>query len=515
MYHARFFSRLLISLALFVASYALANPLQMEIDRALRANCLDDAQTAIRIVSVADGKVVYSRNADTPLLPASIQKMLTTAAALHYLGPEYRFQTQVRHTGERLDSVINGDLVLRGGGDPTLKNEDLWRIAHSLKRSGITHINGGIIADVHIFDAYDRAPSWKVQRSQRAYDAKIGALSLNLNSITVHALPGLNAGDPIRAWIEPAPHYMRIDNHGLTTANTRKNQKRRSFWAKRQALMTAGSANIGTLPIEIHGRLPVGSSEQVGFLNVDNPTRYTTETFRYFLNKVGIEVRGSSRMSQKLVSSYYLYQHQSAPLSLILKELNTYSSNLMAEHILKTMAAKTYETKQPASHADALKRVYAFLKQANISTQGLHVTDGSGLSRQNRFTARAMTDLLRYMYPRFDIGPDFLASLRVMGAHGAHSRRLKNSPAKGRVRAKTGSLNGVSTLAGYLPDQNGKLYAFAFFLTNNRCGYSGADKIEDEIIHAVFSSGNVPAMPQQPPLISSRLDDTVRGEATE
>lgn len=513
MNYARFFAKFLAACSVAASVNASVNALEMDINRALNAKCLDAEQTAIRIVSVADGKVIYSRNADTPLLPASIQKVLTTAAALHYLGPEYRFQTQLRYTGERHENVIDGHLVLRGGGDPTLKSEDLWRMANSLKRSGITQISGGIIADVHIFDSYDRAPSWKVKRSHRAYDAKIGALSLNLNTITVHALPGLKAGDPLRAWIEPAPHYMQLSNQGITMANTRKNRGRRSFWAKRQDFITASQAHVGTLPVEIHGRLPVGSSEQVGFLNVDNPTRYTTETLRYFLNKVGIEVRGATQVSQQLASSYYLYQHQSEPLSLILKELNTYSNNLTAEHVLKTIAAKAYKTEKPASHADALKLVYAFLRQANISTRGLRITDGSGLSRQNRFTARAMTRLLRYMYPRFDIGPDFLSSLRVMGARGAHSRRLKNSPAKGQVRAKTGSLRGVSTLAGYLPDQNGKLYAFAFLLNNNRCGYSGADRIEDKIIQAVFESHSAPAIPQQPPVISSLLDDDQAKEA--
>ncbi len=497
---------------LLMACNSFASHLEQDINRALSAQCLDDEQTAIRIVSVTDGKVIYSRNADTPLLPASIQKILTTAAALHYLGPEFRFHTQIRYTGERQQHRIDGHLVIRGGGDPMLRSEDLWRIANSLKRSGITEITGGIIADVHLFDGYDRAPSWKKVRSQRAYDAKIGALSLNLNSITVHALPGLEVGDPIRAWIEPAPAYMKLDNQGLTIADTRKNRGRRSFWAKRKALIPATQAGSGALPIEIHGRLLLGTKAQVGFLNIDNPARYTTETFRYFLNKAGITVRGRSKVSQQLVSSYYLYEHTSAPLSLILKELNTYSSNHIAEQILKTIAAQAYKTKKPASHQDALKLEYAFLQQAKISTQGLNVTDGSGLSRQNRFTARTMTDLLRYMYPRFDIGPDFISSLRVMGARGAHSRRLKNSPARGKVRAKTGSLKGVSTLAGYVPDSKGKLYAFAFFLTNNRCGYTGADKIEDQIIHAVFNSRGVPAIPSQPPVISSLLDKSTQAQ---
>ncbi len=511
MLYQRLCSMALTSLLLLPAANLSATSLEAEIDRALQARCLDSRQTAVRILSVEDGKVIYSRNAETPLLPASIQKVLTTAAALHYLGPEYRFTTQVRYTGERQSNRITGDLVLRGGGDPFLRGEDLWNMADNLKRSGITQIEGGIIADVHLFDAYDRAPSWDEQRTQRAYDAKIGALSLNLNTISVHALPGVRVGDPLRVWLEPAPAYMQLDNQGLTMQDTKDNRGRSSFWATRQAIIPVAQNKDGVLPIEVHGRLPIGAEEQVGFINVDNPARYTAESFRYFLNKAGIQVRGATQISQQMVSSISLYQHTSVPLSMVLKELNTYSSNFIAEQILKTIAAERVQEQQPASHAQALQQIIAFLQQAGISTDGLNITDGSGLSRQNRFTAHAMTDLLRYMYPRFDVGPDFISSLRVMGARGAHSRRLKNSPARGQVRGKTGTLNGVSTLTGYVPDQQGKVYAFAFFLSNNSCGYSGADQIEDAILKAVFESNSAPA--NHAPVISSMLTAPTQTQA--
>ena len=234
-------------------------------------------------------------------------------------------------------------------------------------------------------------------------------------------------------------------------------------------------------------------------MNVDDPVRYTIASFRALLEEMGIKVIGKDRISHKKVIGNWMYTHQSPPLSVLLKELNTYSNNFMAEQIFKTIAATRDKT--PASHADAVLLIEDFLKEANIDTQFLHLTDGSGLSRQDRFTVKAMTDLMRYMTQRFDVGPDFLTALRVMGARGAPSKRLKKSPAKGQIRGKTGTLAGVSTLVGYVAAQNGELYSYAFFLNSNRCGYRGADQIEDKIIKSIYYH-NSPS-PEVVPLVSS------------
>jgi len=182
-----------------------------------------------------------------------------------------------------------------------------------------------------------------------------------------------------------------------------------------------------------------------------------------------------------------LYRHTSPPLSMILKELNTYSNNFIAEQILKTIAAETIE--MPGSHAEGLRLVNEFLQQSNVNTQGIVLKDGSGLSRENYFTVQAMTTLLTAMSKRFDIGPDFTTSLRVLGANGVESHRLESSPASGKVRAKTGTLDGLSTLVGYISSASGQTFAFALFLNNNNCGYAGADAVENRIIEAIYSQG--------------------------
>ncbi|MCK5876980.1 MAG: D-alanyl-D-alanine carboxypeptidase/D-alanyl-D-alanine-endopeptidase [Candidatus Marithrix sp.] len=449
-----------------------------KIDKILKATCLTDAQTSVSIVAIPSEKNIYSYNTLTPLLPASVMKIVTTAAALHYLGPEYRFKTVVLHNGKRNKDTIQGDLILRGGGDPRFFTETLWHIANQIKASGINKITGNLVIDNLFFDDYDRAPAWNIKRTQRAYDAKLGALSLNFNAITIHALPGNKAGERLNVWLEPAPAYIKLINKTKTIKRGKN-----TVWASR-----GESEDIpGQVNILIKGRLSSRSKEKTILLNVNNPARYTIETFRLLLQKAGIEIAGATKIAVTPTNGIELYKHLSETLTLILKELNTFSNNFTAEQIIKTIAAERFGT--PGSHAEGLRLVADFLKILQVDDRGVVIADGSGLSRKNFITTKAITELLAKMYSRFDSGPDFITALRVLGTNGVNSKRLSNSPAKGQIRAKTGTLRKVSTLAGYVANREGKVFAYALFLNNNRCGYWKADKIEDEIVTTIYELG--------------------------
>jgi len=473
---------LLINLLIFLskASYAQVpgSLLISTVDNALNSRCLDANQTAASVVSLPSGRQIYSHNSLQPLLAASVTKIITTAAALHYLSPEYRFKTLFMHTGQRQGDVIQGDLIIRGGGDPKLSTEQFWHIATQIKASGINEITGDLIVDAHFFDAYDRAPSWEVERTQQAYDAKLGALSLNFNTISVHLQPSDQVGEMIRTWLEPATPYIQLQNTAKTI-----HRGRTTVSAYRSP-----EESLGQVYLSVRGQLPVGSQEKVIRLNIDNPIRYAAETFKAILQQIGVKIDGVTKISYNPVAGQELYYHLSDPLSLILKELNTFSNNFMAEQILKTIAAEKVGT--PGSHENGLKLVEEFLQLSHVNTQGVILQDGSGLSRKNRMTTQAITDVLSSMYSRFDIGPDFITALRVMGANGVLSQRLAKSPARGQIRAKTGTLNRVSTLAGYVATPHGKIFAYAIFLNNNGCGPWRADRIEDRIVNAIHELGD-------------------------
>ncbi len=467
------------SLLFTTPAYSQDNPLlSQEIDNALNASCLDDNQTSVNVVAMPSGRVVYASNINKPLLPASVMKIITTAAALHYLGPEYRFKTQFLYSGSRQGNTLFGDLIIRGGGDPTLTTEKLWQIATKIKASGINEITGNLVIDAHFFDQYDMAPEWELEeRSQRAYDAKLSVLTLNYNSIAIHLQPGQSVGSRVNAWLEPALPYMRLHN----TAKTIKR-------GRNTVSVRRSEQEMGNVKMRVGGKLPIRSQEKVIRLNVDNPIRYATETFRTLLRDAGVKIDGSSKVVFRPIVANELHEHLSEPLSLILKALNTYSNNLTAEQIIKAIAAERYGT--PGTHAEGLRLVKEFLRLNGVNMHGIELIDGSGLSRKNRLTTRAITDLLTSLFSRFDIGPDFLSALRVMGAYGVLSQRLAKSPARGKIRAKTGSLRKVSTLAGYVATQDGHVYGYALFLNNNRCGHWKADKIEDSIVTAIHNFGD-------------------------
>ncbi|MDY6992899.1 MAG: D-alanyl-D-alanine carboxypeptidase/D-alanyl-D-alanine-endopeptidase, partial [Pseudomonadota bacterium] len=483
---------------LTISSYAQENPLLIEeINNALKKRCLDDEQTAISIVAIPSGERIYSQNIYKPLLPASVMKIVTTAAALHYLGPEYRFKTKFLYTGERQGDSIQGDFIIQGGGDPKLSTEQLWSIAARVKASGIKEITGNLIIDTHFFDQNERAPSWDFKPTQRPYDARLGALSVNYNTVAVHIQPGSYAGEELNAWLDPAPTYMYLNNNGKTTSRRRNTIS---------VYRTEGD-DMGGVEMRVRGKLPLGSKEKVVYINIENPSRYAAETFRAYLQQLDVTIKGSTQFVSAPVFAKELYTHISSPLSLILKELNTFSSNFMAEQIIKTIAAERYGT--PGSHAEGLKLVEEFLRIIGVNAKDMHLADGSGLSRKNQITAKMITDLLIAMYSRFDIGPDFLSSLRVMGAYGVLSQRLANSPAQGQIRAKTGSLSGVSTLAGYVASTNGQLFAYALFLNQNRCGHWGADSVEDRIVTAIHNyTTPSPSIPDPELVDRARAGDT-------
>ncbi|OAD19632.1 Peptidase S13, D-Ala-D-Ala carboxypeptidase C [Candidatus Thiomargarita nelsonii] len=358
-----------------------------------------------------------------------------------------------------------------------MTTEQLWRITTTIKDSGINEITGNLVVDTHFFDEYDRAPAWGAKRSQRAYDAKLGALSLNFNTIAVHIRPGARLGSSLNVWLEPPTPYIQLHNTGKTSKRRGKN-----------SVSVSRSEKVpGILKIRVRGKLPINAQERVVLLNINNPTRYASETFRMLLLKAGVKINGEIFFSNSSISARKLYKHFSQTLSLTLKDLNTYSNNMTAEQVVKTIAAVRSGT--PGSHAEGLRLMRDFLGLSGVNLQGVKLADGSGLSRKNRMTTRAMTDLLTSMFSRFDIGPDFISSLRVMGAYGVNSRRFAKSTARGKVRAKTGSLKGVSTLAGYVESKNGTVFGYALFLNNNRCGGREADKVEDRIVLAIYEYG--------------------------
>ena len=454
-----------------IAAASMTERLTGTIDKALAATCVDPSKTAVRVVSLPTGAPLYERNAVEPLMPASVQKLLVTAAALNYLGPDYRFKTTVSHTSALANGIIEGDLYIKGGGDPKLTPESVWLMARRLKQSGVSRVRGALVTDSSFFDALDIAPAWDNQRSQRAYDAKLGALSVSFNVVAVHILPGDRQGDPLKAALFPESDHFELVNNGFTGA---QRGGRLNVWR---------DARDNRSRVVVSGSMPPGARERVFYINVDDPARFASAVFLNYLRGEGITVEHGARAGQTPPEAAPLFTHESEPLAVVLRGLNKHSNNFTAEQVAKAMAAEI--TGQPGSHQAALELIETFLREQGVRLDGVRLADASGLSRDNRITAAAITDLLSVMRRRFDIGPDFVASLGIMGVDGSVKDRMKGMEARAWARAKTGTLSHVSALAGYVADPQGELYAFTIIMNGVNCHYRHADQIEDAIVSAV------------------------------
>ncbi len=450
-----------------------ASPFAKKVDKALKSSCIDRTRTAIRVVEIATGKAVYEHNATKPLIPASVMKLLTSAGALHYLTPGYRFKTKVYYSGRRHGRTIEGDLVLKGGGDPKLTPEIVWRIVQEVKRRGVARVTGDIVVDGSFFDDLARAPAWRKNRSPRAYDAGLAALSVNFNTVAVSVFPGLAPGKPLIVGLDPESSYLKLVNKSKTINK-----------GGREVNISRRKTKNG-IEITVTGQMRPGDEPKQRYVTVYEPLKYAGSVFRDFFIQSGVLVEGKVRINAVPAKIRSLYTYESEPLADTLRQLHRYSNNFLAEQITKTMAAEAGGS-APGSHKTAFTLLKGFLDEAGVDTKGMVLADASGLSRENRLSVKTVTSLMEKLYKRFDLWPDFVSTMGIMGMEGSIKNRLKGSPLLGYVRAKTGSLMKVSNLAGLAPDRSGNLYAFSIFLNNNKCGYSGADRIEDRIVDAIF-----------------------------
>lgn len=440
------------------------------LDGIVRERCINHDKLGVHVVELPSGETLYDKNGSSALSPASVMKLVTTATALHYLGVNYKFKTDVYHTGSREGGLVKGDLVIRGGGDPKLTSEAVWLITEEVRRQGITEVAGDLVLDTSFFDDNDSPPARSGKRGQRPYDALLGALSVNFNTVAVHVYPGVKQGDAVIAEVSPASPYFKMVNDGVTRHGGHPVAAFRVNGQDSVAIRITGSMR----PDEPGGAINI---------NVDDPFRFAGETFRAYLKRAGVNVAGVIKKGQVPQGAKLIHTHQSDPLSMILRDLNRFSNNFVAEQIVKTVAAEIMGT--PGTHENGLSLAMKFLSESGLDTTGVVLADGSGLSKDNRLTAKALSGLLAAMSKRFDIGPDFIASLGIMGVDGTVRKRLKTSPAKALARAKTGTINHVTALAGYVSGQDGKLYGFTILQNDSGCPYRGSHKIEDRIVTTV------------------------------
>ncbi|MEK6710512.1 MAG: D-alanyl-D-alanine carboxypeptidase/D-alanyl-D-alanine-endopeptidase [Nitrospinota bacterium] len=419
-------------------------------------HCPHPDRVSVTVRSLASGETLFAHHPDAQRIPASNIKLATTAAALAVLGPDYTFPTDVYAEDPIRGGTLEGNLYLKGYGDPSLVQERLRELARELRLLGLRRVKGALVADDTYFDAERYGQGWHAEGSLRPYLAPHGALSLNFNVVWVMIDPGPEPGAPARVVLEPETDTVRLEGSVETGPPGGRPQVRLS----RRRVEGRDRVRAG-------GAIPARSKRVTSPVTVSEPALFAAGGFAAFLKEQGVEIGGGIRKGATPEEAELLARTLSRPLGELVRDVNKISNNFMAEQVLKTLGAELHGL--PGTAEKGLRVVRGFLVSAGVPADSFTLADGSGLSRLNRISAAGLAALLAAVHRDFRLRPEFMASLAVVGIDGTARRRIHRASTVRRVRVKSGLLDGVNALSGYGVAENGEELAFAILSNGNGC----------------------------------------------
>lgn len=483
-------SCLLLAAALLsfpAAAAAGVEELRAELEDIFSDPRLQEGQWGVEVVALARGETVYEKNAHKLQVPASNMKLLTAAAALLRLGPDYRFRTHLAADGPVVDGRLEGNLIVTGSGDPSSSSRippgdpfhpfRLW--ATRLRGMGIRAIAGNLVPGAPL-PAPAHGIGWAWDDLKEGYAAGVSALQFNENLVRIRVSPGPAVGSPPSLAVEPHVGYPAVISEMVTGARSAR---------ARMEIADGGNEDA----ITVRGTVPLGGPPLERTASVKRPARYYLAALRHALNSEGIDVsrcdvgeEGSGGAPTRI-----LWTHHSPPLSDILPPIMKRSLNLPSETLLRALGM---EIGGEGSAARGIAVVEETLAAAGIPKTGYAYADGSGLSRMNLASPRILVQVLGHMHrhPQFRPWYDALA---VAGVDGTLETRMRGTAAENNVRAKTGTLSRVSALSGYVRSADGELFAFSMIAGNFLAPAKTAEEIQDRALVrlARFRRGAGPA----------------------
>jgi D-alanyl-D-alanine carboxypeptidase/D-alanyl-D-alanine-endopeptidase (penicillin-binding protein 4) len=470
-----------------------------QIESVLRRSEARRGHWGIEVARLGDGKVLYRRDADHLYLPASNLKLFTTAAALEKLGPDFVFRTTVET--ERAPDATGRvqDLFLVGRGDPTLGNRVVpsllpvgseesakaifQELAEQVAAHGVREIAGNLVADDSYFLFEPYSHGWDQEDLQWGYGAPVTALAFNDNALLLRVRPAAEVGGLAQVRLEPIADYYQLNNRVETVAAGSRQQ----IYAERLP---------GSMQLDVWGEIPLDAGEDLDSVAIADPPQLMGELLRRALEARGIAVRGrvevrhSTRLEAAVAADPFppppprvvLAEHVSAPLAEEIRTINKVSHNLHAEMLLRTLA---HEVKNYGSLTVGLEVLQEFAAQAGIPPGEVKFADASGLSRQDLAAPHAIVKLLEYMAasPRFKI---FLDSLPVAGEDGTLENRFRGPPLRGRIHAKTGTMEHTNALSGYMDLPSGERLAFSILGNNHPVKSAQGAAVLDRIALVIY-----------------------------
>ncbi|WP_040208809.1 D-alanyl-D-alanine carboxypeptidase/D-alanyl-D-alanine endopeptidase [Neobacillus jeddahensis] len=442
---------------------------------------LQGAIAGISIRSAVNGEVLYDYQGNVRLRPASNMKLLTAAAALSVLGSDYTFATEVYANGPVKKQVLQGNLYIKGKGDPTLLKMDFDTLASEVKKKGIKKITGDLVADDSWYDdvRYSLDLPWSDETTY--YGAQISALTVSptkdydSGSLRVSVKPGLINGDPVQITITPKTNYVKIINCAQTGAIDSKKE----ITVKREHAKNT---------ITIEGTLPLKSKPTTEWIGVWNPTTYANTLFKQSLAQQGVKVLGKIKQGTVPDTARMVTNHSSMRLADLLVPFLKLSNNVHAEMLIKEIGKVS---KGEGSWDKGIPVMKAEVAKLGVNPSTLVIRDGSGISHVDLIPANQLTQLL-FAVQKETWFPAYLHALPVAGAKekmvgGSLRNRLKSQATIGKVKAKTGTISTVSSLSGYVTTKNGETLIFSIML-NNLLDENKGKVLEDRLVQIMANT---------------------------
>ncbi len=428
-----------------------------EIANALKAVGIPQSSASFLIVDAQSGTTLLSHQPDKPMNPASVMKLVTTAAALDLLTPQFTWRTEFLTTSNAENGVLTSPLYIRASGDPKITWEDLERVFVRLREKGISELRGGVVIDKSVFAAmpndvaaFDRSPL-------RPYNVTPDAMLFNFKAAGFKVVPQL-ADNAVRISPEPFPEGVTL------VSNVKLTHGACGDWKAKL------SANFDDTPtqasVSFSGSYAASCGEREWFVSLLSHEAFFEGSVRWLWKRVGGAAwMGGIRVGAVPANAQVLDTHVSLPLTAAVNDVNKFSNNVMARHLL--LGIDRAQNGSPAQASRGAKSVVTWLKKEGIDTRELVLENGSGLSRDERVSANLLAALLRKTLTKPHAN-DFIASLPIAGIDGTLSQRFANSEAKASASLKTGGLNDVRSLAGYLRRNDGRTLIYIGILNHAR-----------------------------------------------
>jgi D-alanyl-D-alanine carboxypeptidase/D-alanyl-D-alanine-endopeptidase (penicillin-binding protein 4) len=434
----------LLLLVLLVALPAWAqNALPTTVTQALGAARIPVANVGVVVQEVGVHHELLRANATAPMNPASVMKLVTTYAALEQLGPTYRWVTQVYTTGTLQEGVLDGDLILRGGGDPKLDLENFGRLVRALRGKGLREIRGSLVIDRGRFERAEGDAGRFDGDPFRPYNVLPDALLVNYKSIRFAFIAEPERG-AVRIYAEPKPpalevvNVLKLTEGACPEGSAFRDLLKPTFEPARQRVVFSGA-------------YPSSCGEKDLNVALLEPNDQVAGVFRQlWLENNGLWT-GVARDGVVPPGARLLHAHDSVPLAEIVRDTNKFSNNIMARHLFLALSADN----GPASAPRSVAAVRAWLASKKVLAPELVMENGSGLSRIERISAGNLAAMLQAAW-KSPVMPELISSMPIAGLDGTMRRRVKNEGVSGQAHVKTGLLSDVRSMAGYVLDRSGK-----------------------------------------------------------